>query len=127
MSRLETRNSGPPVPAEFSKTPGLGRAEDASPSTAVLQPSKGAPAGNKAQAVLKCLREKWPPEFRDGARYGFLKEHDGPRDSGAIHKDFSAGRWSAATLGSRGSMWAPMTARAYRKRSQHDRASQLSD
>jgi hypothetical protein len=69
MLRLETRNPCPLVPAESSKTPSLGRAEAASSSAALLDPSNGAPAGgDKAEAVLKRLRENWPLEFRDGAR-----------------------------------------------------------
>jgi hypothetical protein len=91
MSRLETRSPGPPVSAEFSKISSLARAEDAAPSATLLRPANSAPAGNKAEAVLNRLREKWPPEFRDGARCGFTKGHEGPRDPGGYPQGFQ--RW----------------------------------
>jgi hypothetical protein len=43
------------------------------------------------QAKLTTLRGQWPNEFRDGARCGFLQQHEGPRDAGGYPPGFS--RW----------------------------------
>jgi hypothetical protein len=37
------------------------------------------------------LQEKWSAEFRDGARCGFLQQHEGPRDPGGYPLEFN--RW----------------------------------
>jgi hypothetical protein len=45
--------------------------------------------GNKAELALKRLQDKWPPEFRDGVRCGFLQKRDGVRDSGGYPPGFN--------------------------------------
>jgi hypothetical protein len=91
MLHLEIRNQGPPVPAEFSKTPARGGAHCAPFSGDLLRPAKGALAGDKAEAVLTSLQNKWPAEFRDGARCAFLQQQEGPRDAGGCPQGFH--RW----------------------------------
>jgi hypothetical protein len=41
-----------------------------------------------SEAVLNRLREKWPPEFRDGARCGFLQRHEGVGNPGGYPPGF---------------------------------------
>jgi hypothetical protein len=40
------------------------------------------------------LRQRWPTEFRDGARCGFLQQREGPRDPGGYPPGFN--RWPLA-------------------------------
>ena len=55
------------------------------------------------------LRQRWPTEFRDGARGAFLRRFDGQREPGAIRWASTAGRLSGATPGSPASTAASMT------------------
>jgi hypothetical protein len=93
MLRLEAKKSAPPVPGASSKIPGSGRVEDATSSAAFLRLPNGARDGNKAEAALKFLQDKWPSEFRDGVRCGFLQKPDGVRDSGGYPPGFN--HWPA--------------------------------
>ena len=94
MSRLETTNLAPPGPAASSKVPGFGRVEDAKSSAAFARPPNDARGGSTAEAVLKPLQNKWPAEFRAGARWGFLQQQEGPRDPGGYPLGF--GHWQVA-------------------------------
>jgi hypothetical protein len=88
MLPLETRNPAPPVPGASSEVPGSGRVEVATCSAAFVRLPNDAHDGN-AEAVLKRLQDKWPSEFRDGARCGFLQLHEGPRDPGGYPPGFN--------------------------------------
>jgi hypothetical protein len=88
MWHLETRTPAPSVPGASSKTPGSGRVEDARCSAAFLRLSNVARDGNKAEVALKRLQDKWPPEFRDGVRCGFLQKREGVRDPGGYPPGF---------------------------------------
>ncbi len=53
-----------------------------------------------AEQELAVLRQRWPEEFRDGARCAFLRSFDGEREAGGYPRGFTAGRSSGATRGS---------------------------
>jgi hypothetical protein len=40
---------------------------------------------------LARMRARWPDEFRDGARCGFLQRYDGDREAGGYPREFH--RW----------------------------------
>jgi hypothetical protein len=87
MSRLETTNPAPPEPGASFKVPDSGRVQVAPCSAAFVRLPNDAHHGN-AEAVLKRLQDKWPCEFRDGARCGFLQRREGPRDPGGYPLGF---------------------------------------
>jgi hypothetical protein len=59
-----------------------------------------ATAGNASAAdEVAGLSPRWPAEFRDGARCGFLLRFDGEREKAAIPADFTSGRLSAGMYG----------------------------
>ena len=87
MSRLETTNPAATEPGASYRVPGFGRVEDAKSAAAFARLPNIAHDGN-AEAVLKRLQDKWPSEFRDGARCGFLQLHEGPRDPGGYPPGF---------------------------------------
>lgn len=89
MSHVETRNPPPPVPGASFKTMGSGRVGDATCSAAFVRLPNGARDGNKAEVALKGLRDKWPPEFRDGVRCGFLQKRGDARNSGGYPQGFN--------------------------------------
>jgi hypothetical protein len=93
MSHLETGNPAPPVPDASSKVPGSGRIEVASCSAAFIRLPNIAHDDN-AEAILKRVQGKWPSEFRDGARWGFLQQQEGPRDPGGYPLGFN--HWQVA-------------------------------
>jgi hypothetical protein len=87
MSRLETTNPAATEPGASSRVPGFGRVEAAKSAAAFVRLPNIAHDGN-AEAVLKRLQDKWSSEFRDGARCGFLKGHEGVRGSGGYPPGF---------------------------------------
>jgi hypothetical protein len=88
MSRLETRN---PDPACIGQNSGPGSVGVPFVFASLEATSNGARVGDKSEAALTRMREQWPAEFRDGARCGFLKEPEGPRDPGGYPRGFQ--RW----------------------------------
>jgi hypothetical protein len=66
MSRLEKGNPAPR----------FGRVEDAISWEFFPRPTTDTRGGFTAEASLKSLQDKWPAEFRDGARCGFLQRRD---------------------------------------------------
>jgi hypothetical protein len=42
----------------------------------------------EAEQELAVLRQRWPEEFRDGKRCGFLRSFDGEREAGGYPRGF---------------------------------------
>jgi hypothetical protein len=92
MLPLEKRSTALPVAATSSTISSSGRMGDDLPCSAALpRPPGGACDGTREEAALSRLQHKWPPEFADGVRCGFLQKHDGARDPAGYPQGF--GQW----------------------------------
>jgi hypothetical protein len=91
MLHLKTRNPAPPEERASSTVPGFGAVGRATSGATFPGPPIASPDESRADAIRKSLQDKWPAEFSEGARSGFLQQREGPRDPGGYPPGF--GRW----------------------------------
>jgi hypothetical protein len=88
MLHLKTTNLALPEERASSTVASFGAVERATSRATFPRPPLATPDESKAEAILKSLQDKWPAEFSDGARCGFLQQLEGPRCPGDYPPSF---------------------------------------